>query len=320
MPNDNPIKSILHSRNPHRFRYDFDQLIASCPELSRFVTKNQYGNESLDFADPLAVQMLNKALLMHFYGISFWEIPSGYLCPPIPGRADYIHYLADLLTSCNSGILPAGKNIAVLDIGVGANCVYPIIGSRSYAWHFVGTDIDPVSIKSAQKIIDLNEALNGLIELRFQESSVKIFSGIMKSTDVFDLTMCNPPFHSSLEEASAGTLRKLTNLGSNGSKKIVTPQLNFGGQNNELWYPGGEVSFIRNMINESLSYKKQCLWFTTLVSKKDSLDRVYAELKRVSVAEVRTIAMAQGQKTSRIVAWTFFNKPQKEKWSKEHWV
>lgn len=65
-------KSELHVRNLHRSRYDFPQLIASCPELSPFVSRNQYDDLSVDFSDPDAVKMLNKALLKHFYQVQYW--------------------------------------------------------------------------------------------------------------------------------------------------------------------------------------------------------------------------------------------------------
>lgn len=123
-------KTILHPRNKHRSNYDFAALTKSLPALKPYVAINKYGNESIDFSDPAAVKALNKALLSHFYNIANWDIPEGYLCPPIPGRADYIHYLADLLEEEEP--LLKGKNIKVLDIGIGANCVYPIIGHQEY--------------------------------------------------------------------------------------------------------------------------------------------------------------------------------------------
>src|ERR1700761_6728862 len=150
-------KENLHPRSLHRGQYDFERLIKSTPKLRDFVKPNQYGNLSVDFSDPDAVKTLNKALLKQFYGINNWDIPEGYLCPPIPGRADYIHYAADLLAEVNGGVVPKGPKIHVLDIGRGANCVYPLIGSSVYGWTFVGTDIDPVAIQSAKDIVAANK-------------------------------------------------------------------------------------------------------------------------------------------------------------------
>lgn len=315
MKSSSPEKTNLHPRNPHRFRYDFAQLIHSCADMSPYVQVNEHGTETINFADPSAVKMLNKALLKHFYGIEFWDIPENYLCPPIPGRADYIHYIADLLAGNNNGVIPTGKTVSVLDIGTGANCVYPIIGNRTFGWHFTGTDIDPVAIDSAKRIIQSNGSLSDFVDIRIQKSSANIFRGIILPDDLFDVTICNPPFHSSPEEAAAGTLRKLNNLS---SKKIKTVHRNFGGQNRELWYPGGEESFIRTMINESIIFKTQCLWFTTLVSKKHNLPGVYKALKKVKAVEVKKIEMSQGQKVSRIVAWSFLSKDERLEWSKKY--
>lgn len=295
-------KSGLHPRNPHRFRYDFKKLIESCPELASFVALNKYNNESIDFANPDAVKTLNRALLKHFYGITDWDIPENYLCPPIPGRADYIHYMADLLSSDNDGVIPRGEQVKVLDIGVGANCVYPIIGNREYGWRFVGTDIDPIAIESARKIVEMNSVLKGMIEIRLQPAPADIFRGIIQPDEQFDLSICNPPFHSSMEEASAATRRKITNL-THG--KIAKTIQNFGGQNIELCYEGGEEAFVRRMIQQSARIPAQCKWFSTLIAKSDHLPAVYKSLEIARASDVRTIDMAQGQKVSRVVVWRF---------------
>jgi 23S rRNA (adenine1618-N6)-methyltransferase len=302
------FKSILHPRNRHRERYDFEQLVRSSPSLKPFVSLNKFGDESIDFANSDAVKALNTALLRHFYEIKFWEIPENYLCPPIPGRADYIHHIADRLASKNDGKIP--KTIKCLDIGVGANCVYPIIGNKEHGWIFVGSDIDPVSIASANRIIQNNPGLNGAVECRLQTNPKQIFRGIIKQGERFDLTVCNPPFHSSLAEATAGNIRKLSNLG---NKRITKPTKNFGGQNREVWCEGGELQFVRNMITESSEFRNSVLWFSTLVSKQSNLKSIYSELKRANVFEVKTIQMGQGNKISRIVAWTYQDEnPQKE--------
>ena len=305
------IKLKLHPRSKHRERYDFNALIETCPELAVFLKLNKYNDPSIDFADPEAVKMINRALLKHFYQIKNWEIPPGYLCPPIPGRADYIHYIADLLAENYEGIIPTGKKIRVLDIGVGANCIYPLIGNKVNGWSFVGSDIDPGALQAAQQIVDSNSGLKESIEFRLQKASNEILKGIIQQGEQFDVTVCNPPFHASAEEANAGAMRKLRNL--KGEKK-PNPKLNFGGRNNELWCEGGEKAFVLKMVSESREFAKSCLWFTVLISKEANLKAVYAALKKANVADIRTIEMAQGNKKSRIVAWTFSDHVQQQKW------
>ena len=309
-------KEVLHPRNLHRGNYNFKQLYKSNARLKAFVKLNQYDVESIDFSNPDAVIALNKALLKHFYRIDYWEIPVGYLCPPIPGRADYIHYMADLLAESNNGTVPKGSQIKVWDVGTGANCVYPVIGAVSYKWQFLGTDIDPVAIESANKIISLNPAIEKLVEIRQQKNKSAIFTGILKPKEVFDLTICNPPFHSSLKEAQVGTFTKWTNLGGKQTQKTL---LNFGGQGTELWTAGGEAGFINRMVEQSVLIADRCFWFTTLVSKKDTLPGIYRALKKANALEVKTITMKQGQKVSRVVAWTFLTEAQQTDWRNNRW-
>ncbi len=310
-PKNTTEKTTLHPRNPYRFRYDFEQLFVSCTELKPFVARNEHGIETIDFSDPEAVKMLNKALLIANYDIQYWDIPKNYLCPPIPGRADYIHYLADLLANSNNGIIPEGETVVGLDIGIGANCIYPIIGNSIYGWNFVGTDIDENAIQNCKKIISKNPKLIDPISLQLQTNSRFIFKNIILPEDKFTFTICNPPFHASQEEATKSALRKVNTLE---EKKSTKPLLNFGGHNDELWCDGGELGFITQMIFESAKYPLQCFWFTTLVSKKDNLSSIYKTLNKVNPVQIKTIEMAQGQKTSRFVAWTFLSESQQKNW------
>lgn len=316
-------KSGLHESNAHRGRYDFKKLIASEPSLASFVIKNPKGEDSINFSDPNAVKMLNKALLTAYYDIDFWDIPEHYLCPPIPGRADYIHRLAELLDGEVKGKY-RHQNVRALDVGVGANCIYPIVGVTQYGWHYTGSDVDPKSIDSAANIVERNVALNGKIELVQQMSESHIYRGVIQPNDRFDVTTCNPPFHRSAEDAAMGSQRKLDNLKANQRKKGVKPQnspvkqrkptLNFGGQNAELWCEGGEAAFIRRMANESQAFSSQVLWFTTLISKKDNVRPMRKQLEKLGVKAIRVVEMSQGQKISRFMAWSFMDKQQRKTW------
>ena len=307
-------KTNLHPRNLHKFRYDFELLSQNYPKLKNFVGINEHEIETIDFSNPEAVKALNKSLLITYYKVKNWDIPDNYLCPPIPGRADYIHSVADLLASCNNGVIPEGAVIQGLDIGVGANCLYPILGNAIYGWSFVGTDIDDIAIENCSTIIELNPHLVDAISLQQQTEARFIFKNIITPEDKFDFILCNPPFHTSQEEATKGSIRKVNNL-----EKIKTtkPVLNFGGQNAELWCEGGEFRFISQMIYESAKYPMQCLWFTTLVAKQSHLKSIYKVLNKVNAVSIKTIDMAQGQKTSRILAWTFHSEQQQQDWSFE---
>ncbi len=248
-------KSSLHPRNLHRNSYDFETLITSVPELKHYVFKNDYDTLTINFSIPKAVRLLNKALLLKYYNVKDWYIPDENLCPPIPGRADYVHYLADLLAEDN-GKIPMGTSVKGLDIGTGANLVYPLIANYSYGWEMLGTDINQGSLENAQKILESNPDLKENIQLKLQPDSNLIFKNIILSKDRFTFSMCNPPFHESEEDAMLGNRRKKNNLR---KKKVDKTNLNFSGNASELWCEGGEMAFIKKMINESAQFSSQVL-------------------------------------------------------------
>lgn len=284
----------MHPRSRHAGRYDFAALTRVSPELSAVASLNPSGEPTIDFADPAAVLALNGALLKAYYGVTSWQLPPGYLCPPVPGRADYVHTAADLIG------MARGAAVRVLDIGVGANCVYPIIGRAEYGWRFTGSDTDPVALANAQRIVEANACLSGGVELRLQTNSSSFFEGVVNAGESYELSMCNPPFHASREEAENASRTKWAKLG-----RRPAAERNFGGASGELWYPGGEETFVRRMVEESPDFGKQVKWFTCLISKAASLPAVEKALSKANVVERRTIDMAQGQKKSRLVAWSF---------------
>ena len=301
----------LHPRNNHNHDYDFELLVKVCPQLKRELMITPAGKISIDFSKPEAVRLLNEALLKSEYGVAFWQLADNFLCPPIPGRVDYLHYLADLLASSYQIKVKKLKQRAIrgLDIGCGASLIYPLLGQKVYGWAFVGSDIHLPSIKASEQLVKANK-LTSDIELRLQPNSSHIFKNIIQEGEFYDFTMCNPPFHKSAQEAVAGSQRKQQNLARNKAKRNSGSEqksngLNFSGQSNELWCDGGESAFIRKMIVESKVYAEQCLWFTSLVAKKENLPVIKKALKKAQVADYKIINMTQGQKTTRIICWTY---------------
>ena len=293
-------KNVLHPRNIHQSGYDFPQLAEANPELKDYMIETEFGTVSVDFANPKAVVELNKALLKAHYNIQNWSILKNSLCPPIPGRADYIHYVADLLAANNGGVIPTGPQINVLDIGTGSSIIYPILGERTYGWKFLGTDIDVAALNHARSLVKTNEGLSRKIVFQLQENREHIFEGILSKEDYFDLVVCNPPFFASREENWQKTTKKFHNLHKG---KEALPVQNFAGHPNELWCKGGERKFVRDMINESMRFKKQLGWITSLVSNKENLKPLVATLEYNKASQVEIINMAQGQKAIRILAW-----------------
>ena len=279
----------LHPKNKFNKGYDFDALIVENPLLKEFVLENKFGSISIDFSNPNAVKELNKALLFSYDKLNLWNFSDENLCPPIPGRLDYILHLSDLLSE--------EKDIKILDIGTGATCIYPLLGVAEFNWNFIATDIDLDSLDSAQDIIDDNN-LDANIKLRQQFDEQQILKGILEEDDFFSATMCNPPFYKSAEEARGANRRKSRNLGNNAVR-------NFSGNNNELWYKGGEKVFLHNYLYESSLFSNKSKWFTSLVSKKENVESLQNSSKKLGAEEFKVINMNQGNKVTRIVCWRF---------------
>ncbi|MEH6445644.1 MAG: 23S rRNA (adenine(1618)-N(6))-methyltransferase RlmF [Oceanospirillaceae bacterium] len=330
------LKQNLHPRNIHNTGYDFAKLLVTHPDLKPFLIAKEIRNTdttptdkhpninaptahstTLNFANPNAVITLNTALLKTYYRIKHWQLPPGYLCPPIPGRVDYIHYLADLLNAASQHLKIDHTKVTALDIGTGASCIYPILGQRCYQWQFIASDIDPVSVACAQQLIITNQGLAKKINVRLQPDAKQFFNNIIDKQKI-DITLCNPPFHASLAQALASNKRKRDNLASNRSAKLAinatNDALNFGGQKAELYCEGGELAFIKSMINESALFKQQVLYFTCLVSKSVHLKELKQQLSTVKAVNVQVIKMSQGQKISHFIAWSFLNNKQQAQW------
>jgi len=303
----------LHPRNRHTGRYDFARLTRACAALKPFLLRTPAGDASIDFGDAAAVRALNRALLAADYGIAHWDLPDGYLCPPIPGRADYLHGLADLLAETEGGEVPRGPAIRVLDVGVGASCIYPLLGHADYGWRFVGTEVDAPALQAAGAIVQAN-GLGEAIVLRRQPARERTFAGVVLAGERFDLTICNPPFHASAAEAAAGSRRKWRNLDRAPPRGGARPALNFGGRATELWCPGGELAFVGRMIEESAGFRTQVRWFSSLVAKSEHRAALHRRLRQAGAHDVREVPMAQGSKQSRFIAWTFLDATQQRAW------
>ena len=282
------MQKNFHPDNIHNQGYDFDFLVEQCPELKVFLTE-KHQKTTIDFSNPKGIKALNKALLFSYYDVKYWDFPDENLCPPIPGRVDYLHYLSDLITD--------EKSVKVLDIGTGATCIYPLLGAKKFNWDFVATDIDGNSLAIAQKIIQENNLENN-IKLRKQIQKEHILKGILKEEDAFTFTMCNPPFYKTEKEALEANQRKTKNL-------KIKSQRNFSGNANELWYVGGEKAFLHTYLYESSLFPEVSIWFTSLVSNKENIKSLEKSAQKLKVSEFRKIDMNQGNKLTRIACWKF---------------
>ena len=281
----------MHPDNPYRHEYDLPRYIQQLPELASYC-KKKHGRLTVDFASPDAVIALNKAIIEADCGVVGWTVPKGNLCPPIPGRIDYLLHIKSLLSDTHGPI-------KMLDIGTGATAIYGVLAATQFDYQVVGTDISQHSLSHAEKMLAANPSLASKVTLRHQPSASHIFHGVVNDTEQFDISVCNPPFYKSSQQANEKNREKNRALASKQTDR------NFAGQDNELIYPGGEVAFIKRMIFESYKYRNQITWFTSLVSQKSSVDEIKRTLKKERHAVQQWITMKHGNKTSRIVVWQF---------------
>lgn len=57
-------------------------------------------------------------------------------------------------------------NVRGLDVGCGANCIYPLLGATALGWEFVGVDIVEEAVSSARRNAERNESIANLISVR----------------------------------------------------------------------------------------------------------------------------------------------------------
>ena len=294
--------SYKHPRNKHQNRYDIDSLVESLPQLLKCVIKSPSGEKTIDMSNQESVRLLNSALLLKYYNIKDWKFSYEFLTPPIPSRVEYVHYLADVI---GYDYFTKNKNISGMDIGCGSSCIYPLLFNAEYKIKMVGVDIDNNSLLNAKKILQSNNLCDS-IDLRLQPTPADIYNHhVIKNNEKFLFSMCNPPFYDSIDDAERASERKWKHLGK-GSKKSSRQ---FGGTSNELVCPGGDLGFVSKMIQQSLNYKNQILYFSALVSQEKHMSKLCQALEAIRAngvyVEFSTIEFNPGQKKSRILVWSF---------------
>ncbi|CAE8609194.1 unnamed protein product, partial [Polarella glacialis] len=301
----------MHPRNRHKDYLDYKDLAHRQQGLSRFVFTNAWGGSSIDYSDQDALQELTRSLLAEFYNIVGWQIPSGYLCPPVPQRVDYIHVMADLLAlpsndTPGSPRLPVrGPGVLGLDIGTGASCIYCLLGAREYGWSFIASDVDQSALANAAAILAQN-GLETQVQLRLQRDPSRILRGVLGREETIAFCVCNPPFHESLQYARRSAGSKWRGLGKEDEQGV---EKNYQGQATELCCEGGEVGFVTRMAEESSRprFRQACIWFSALLSRESSVEPVKQRLGELG-ARRRVFELCQGRNVKWVIAWTFIDR------------
>lgn len=287
--------------------YDFDALSKSHPPLAPYISQVN-GRSTIDFGNAEAIKALNIAILLKDYGLVNYDLPDGYLIPGVSGRRKYLDQVANLLKLKDR----SNKKRRIADLGVGGNCIYPIIGRQAFGWEFIGVDSDQSSLNVALEIITANNLSDG-ISLRLQSDKNQVLEGWITEDDYFDCIVCNPPFYSNENEANHQNRRK------NKKHKQFKSNRTFGGKPHELITKGGELGFVSRYLAESKVYGSQVYSFTCLISSGAHLKQLETQLKELKSTERRVIETSTSNKSSRILVWSFLTPKQREVWRNYRW-
>lgn len=292
---------------------------------------------------------LCRALLLHDFGIR-WSLPPHRLCPALPSRLNYLLWLEDLLSpslpplpritapSCLSSppapSLPPLRGVVALDVGTGASCIYPLLGTALLGWRFIASETDPLSANAARENVRAN-AWSERIDVRLvptpplpvpahREESCRTTPAsetahpkaetaqtTAEETAPYETAGVAPVLHGALRPGERVELvmcnppffdqSEAPHPRSDG----VAPSL---GAPHELFTPGGEVGFISRMISESLELHEAgggSLWYSSLVGRKASLAPLLSALRLARARHVRSTELAQGSTSRWALAWSF---------------
>ncbi|EGX46518.1 hypothetical protein AOL_s00109g90 [Orbilia oligospora ATCC 24927] len=283
----------MHPKNVYKNGVSFAQLAKESPGLAKCLK----GSTSINFHDPESIRQLAKALLKKEFNLEV-DLPEDRLCPGVPNRLNYILWLNDLILDTHEErSSPGPPKVTGIDIGTGASAIYPLLGCAQFpTWRFFATEIDSKSLSSAANNISQNTLEDRITLLDVSSSSTILPEGeIISYSQPIDFTMCNPPFYTSIND-----------MLSSAKTKAVPPLSACTGSTTEMVTDGGEVAFVNRMVEESLKLKEKVRWYTSMLGKRSSVEKVVEKLKESGVANYVVGEFVQGAKTKRwAVGWSF---------------
>ena len=301
---------------------------------------------------------LTRALLQRDFHLILPSIPLGYLCPPLPNRLNYVCWLRQLLETgmdCDededSSKVSSVYYYQGIDLGTGATCIYPLLLSTSAfasehsdKWKFLATDIDPVSVESAQKNIEANHLQHRIRAVCVPPTAhniTKTNDNNKKENDKEDYSVFHQgPILAAMNAANDCDLFRsttptkvqknhtytffdfvMTNPPFYGSaEEAQGPRSGDGRKRTDMTihesvYQGGEFGFLSDMIQDSLQLRSQITWYTSMIGKKSTLKEIEKNLRAIGFhrGNLRTTQFIQGTTTRWGIAWTFQKVPERLK-------
>ena len=274
------------------FKPDFLTLIKEFPELKKYILKQNEDNEEefqFDWSNNELSLLMDKSILNYYFNIKYYDIPKGFLIPPIPSRINYINLINSIIAKLIKDINI--KNIIGIDIGTGANIIYPILGYSIYKWKFICTEINKEAYNNAKLILQKNNLENNINIIK-QNNKDNIFISILNRENKYLFSMCNPPYYNYENEIKL-------------EDKKRDNEYNF----DEIYYKNGEYGFFQRYFEESICYKNNVFLYTILIGKKINAENIYDKLS--SYSDIIKIYNMQkiltGNNVRYIIYWSFFN-------------
>lgn len=274
------------------FKPDFLTLIKEFPELKKYILKQNEDNEEefqFDWSNNELSLLMDKSILNYYFNIKYYDIPKGFLIPPIPSRINYINLINSIITKLIKDINI--KNIIGIDIGTGANIIYPILGYSIYKWKFICTEINKEAYNNAKLILQKNNLENNINIIK-QNNKDNIFISILNRENKYIFSMCNPPYYNYENEIKL-------------EDKKRDNEYNF----DEIYYKNGEYGFFQRYFEESICYKNNVFLYTILIGKKINAENIYDKLSSyndiIKIYNMQKILT--GNNVRYIIYWSFFN-------------
>jgi len=277
----------MHERNIFKQnKPDFEKLGLECQEFAPYVQKGVSGKPYVDFKDPASLRALSTVLLKKYFDISL-EIPLDRLIPTIPLRLNYIHWIEDLVEKSLS------DEVCGIDIGCGASCVYALLGNRINKWKFIVTEVDEYSEQYARTNIKLNNMEDAITLLKVSATD-PLLTTVLKVNDAkYDFCMCNPPFFSEVHQVENRT-----------NHRPLPDSVSTASESESVTH-GGEVEFVKKIIDDSLVLKERIKWFTSMLGRKSSMSTIIRYLKSLGIISFITTTFKQGKTMRWGIAWSF---------------
>lgn len=168
----------------------------------------------------------------------------------------------------------------------------------------VGLESNTESVRYARENITQNKLNQRITIIEQNSNSNRIFGSLFEDqpNSSFDFCMCNPPFFGSLEELQPPThqLGKRNRTGKRRAAKCPP-----SGSTDELFVDGGEIEFVRKIVEESCELKTKIKVYTTMLGHKSNVANVFQLLGDRNILNISTTEFCQGHTTRWGIAWSF---------------